>query len=307
MSTVPPGVPSPSLYKYVTIEGLRRTLEGTVRFTQPSAFNDPFELLPEMVMPIGEPERPISISFDLQSPRRVPPVGEVVDVLEGHSSSDATSRNIVADLNGCAGMLCLSKAGNSLLMWSHYADQYGGAVLEFDGGHEFLAGQIEMEYRPARPKRELSTYLTGEPIPVSELCVKAKDWEYEKEVRVFRRLVDCREVGTDPRGFPIFVQDIPAGVIKSITIGERTSDADVLDVLARVEETDIAVNLAAVADATFGFRVEPIKMATPRSKANYWMTPRTARLFGGRPTAMGEFARWMVEHHPLSKVVNKPV
>ena len=29
-------------------------LAGTVRFTQPSGFNDPFELLPEVVMPLAE-------------------------------------------------------------------------------------------------------------------------------------------------------------------------------------------------------------------------------------------------------------
>jgi hypothetical protein len=43
---------SPILYKYVSIIGLRRILEGSIRFTQPSAFNDPFELLPEIIAPI---------------------------------------------------------------------------------------------------------------------------------------------------------------------------------------------------------------------------------------------------------------
>jgi hypothetical protein len=36
------------LYKYVSIEILEKILDGTIRFTQPSAFNDPFELLPEV-------------------------------------------------------------------------------------------------------------------------------------------------------------------------------------------------------------------------------------------------------------------
>jgi hypothetical protein len=41
--------PTPvSFYKYVDMAGLRRILEGSVRFTQPSAFNDPFELLPRV-------------------------------------------------------------------------------------------------------------------------------------------------------------------------------------------------------------------------------------------------------------------
>lgn len=69
-----------SLYKYVNLEGLRRILAGSLRFTQPSAFNDPFELLPEIVMPVGETERPINLQFDLLAPRRNPPVGEVTDV-----------------------------------------------------------------------------------------------------------------------------------------------------------------------------------------------------------------------------------
>src|SRR6266702_3676633 len=37
------------LYKYVNIEVLRHILDGQIRFTQPSAFNDPFELLPEII------------------------------------------------------------------------------------------------------------------------------------------------------------------------------------------------------------------------------------------------------------------
>jgi hypothetical protein len=73
--------PASSLYKYVDIAGLRRILQGSIRFTQPSAFNDPFELLPEMVMPVDEPERRINVSFDTRAPRRRPPVGDVEDVL----------------------------------------------------------------------------------------------------------------------------------------------------------------------------------------------------------------------------------
>ena len=45
------GAASTPLYKYVDIAGLKRILQGSMRFTQPSAFNDPFELLPEVVVP----------------------------------------------------------------------------------------------------------------------------------------------------------------------------------------------------------------------------------------------------------------
>jgi len=34
---------SPALHKYVRMDGLRRILDGSIRFTQPSAFNEGFE------------------------------------------------------------------------------------------------------------------------------------------------------------------------------------------------------------------------------------------------------------------------
>jgi hypothetical protein len=58
------------LHKYVTIATLKRLLEGTIRITQPSAFNDPFELLPEIVVRKGHPEGPVPLSFDIRAPRR---------------------------------------------------------------------------------------------------------------------------------------------------------------------------------------------------------------------------------------------
>jgi hypothetical protein len=92
-------------------------------------------------------------------------------------------------------------------MWSHYADQYAGAVIEFDGSHEFFAAQVDVEYRSQRPRKHLSFYsVPDEPIPVLELCVKSNQWEYEREVRVIRCLSECERVGEDARGFPVLFE-----------------------------------------------------------------------------------------------------
>jgi hypothetical protein len=200
-------VPAP-LYKYVKIEVLKRILKGSIRFTQPSAFNDPFELLPAVVVPNDAVERLLSFSFDVLAQRRQqPPLDAVPDQCQ---ASDAISRDIVQKLNSLIGILCLSRVNDSLLMWSHYADQYAGAVVEFDGGHEFFDGQIDVEYRLRRPLRDVSTYLTAlEPIPVAELCTKSEQWKYEQEVRVIRSLADCEERGPGPRGFPVYTQQLP--------------------------------------------------------------------------------------------------
>jgi hypothetical protein len=48
-------------------------------------------------------------------------------------------------------------------------------------------------------------------------------------------------------------------------------------------------------------------MAAPSSKVGPWMSPRTAHIFSDRNTPRGEVARYLVEHHAMSKLVNQPV
>jgi hypothetical protein len=294
-----------SLYKYVTMDGLLRLLNGSVRFTQPSAFNDPFELLPEIVMLINEPRRDLPLQFDIAAPRRVPPVGDIDDIPDGYSSGDPTSRNIVHDLNKVIGILCLSRVCDSLLMWSHYAGQYSGAVVEFDAAHAFFANPIEVEYRATRPRKRLDYYQTDEPIPLAELCTKSSQWAYEGEVRIARRLVDCELVGEDGRGFPVYTQKLPIEAIKTITLGERSRAPDMSEIYNRVKDTSIGLALAAVDIAGYGFRREIIKYPVPASQMGPWMSPRTARMFLG--TNRDAWAKALIDVHPMSEIVNKAV
>lgn len=298
--------PTPLIYKYVSIAGLRRILDGSIRFTQPSAFNDPFELLPEVIVPTGEKERPISVSFDIRAQRQAAMIEQGEAIPDGFGSSDAMSRDIVHQLNQAVGILSLSKVNDSLLMWSHYADQYAGAVVAFDGAHDFFSDQIEIEYRSTRPRRQLRDYLAGIPIPLAELCVKSDQWAYEREVRVARMLDECEQDGADSRGFPVFVRRIPVDAIKSVILGERTPVVEQREVFARVMDTNISLSLAAIGHSGFAFREERVKFAVPISQMGPMMSPRTAHIFSDLQSQRGEFARWMIEHHPLSKIVNRP-
>jgi hypothetical protein len=293
------------LFKYVSIAGLRRILGGLIRFTQPSAFNDPFELLPEIITPLDAQERPITLSFDIVSGRPAMSARALETIPDGCGSSDAMSRDIVQQLNQLIGILSLTHANDSLLMWSHYADQYAGAVVGFDGSHDFFRGQIDVEYRSTRPKRHVDSYLTGTPVSVAELCTKSKQWEYEQEVRVIRQLSVCQSSATDSRGFPVFVKSVPIEAIKTVILGERTPVNEQREIFARIMETDVSLSLLAVDHQGFAFREERIKFAVPVSKMNPMISPRTAHIFCEMPGQFGEFARWMVQNHPMSKVVNR--
>src|SRR5271165_4090760 len=132
-------------------------------------------------------------------------------------------------------------------MWSHYADQYAGAVVEFDGSHQFFDGQVDVEYRSRRPMRHVSGYLSpDEPVPIAELCTKSTQWQYENEVRVIRCLSDCELKGKDRRGFPIYIRSLPTECIKSVTLGERTAVCEQRGIYQTVKDTKISLYLAAI-------------------------------------------------------------
>jgi hypothetical protein len=292
------------LYKYVDIVGLERIIRGSIRFTQPSAFNDPFELLPEVVVPNNAVEKHLSFSFDVRAQRRQPPPGALNEVPDGCQAGDAMSRDIVQQFNNLIGILCLSRVSESLPMWSHYADQYAGAVVEFDGSHEFFAGQIDVEYRPVRPMRDVAAYVSPpEPIPVAELCAKSEQWKYEQEVRVIRSLVDCEKHDIDDRlGFPVYTQHLPPECIKSVTLGERTPLGKQREIYDALKDTRITLALAAIDHRGYAFRRELIKL-----EVNPCISPRTAHIFSHLMTPFGDFARQLIANHPMSKTVNKPV
>ena len=292
------------LHKYVTIDTLKKIVRGTIRFTQPGAFNDPFELVPELHAPETD-NKNININFDLQAPRRKPAVGELPDNFRSEFCSDFNSRKIVKELNNSVGILCLSQTYNSILMWSHYADEYKGAIVTFKKDHDFFNGLIEIDYRESRPKKDISAYIDSEePVPISELCVKPKDWQYESEVRIIRSLNDCEKVGYSEK-YPIYVMDIPIECIKSITLGERTPIIQQREIYELIKASDISLFLAAVANWKYQFRDELIKHEKPVSEIPPVISPRTAHIFSELDDDLGELARWMLANHRYSEIVNE--
>jgi hypothetical protein len=292
------------LYKYVDIEFLKRILDSrSIRFTQPGAFNDPYELLPEIMMHSREEDVHMQFSFDLTAKRRRTVIEDVVQ--PNFVSSDVTSRNIVKELNKSIGFFCMSKNNDSMLMWSHYANQYTGAVIGLDIENEYFSNLIEVEYQENRPIKTIASYHPS-PVPISELCTKSKDWEYEHEVRMVSLLSDCVDTGIDDKhGFRVFVQNIPLECLKIIMLGERTSVDDQREIYLKLKTTDIGLSLSAIDNRGYKFRQEVIKY--PMSHTNNLgpnLSPRTAHIFSHLNTPLGGFARTLIKDHPLSKIVN---
>jgi hypothetical protein len=289
------------LYKYISFSNLKYLLDGTIRFTQPKAFNDPFELLPEIYL-VDDIK---GFSLDVTAPQREGSPARLADDFESKNCNDIAARDVLNGVNDLIGILCLSRNPNSLLMWSHYADEYKGAVIEFDDTHEFFTGLFPVSYEQNRPKIDFSLLQdSSEHIRLSELCYKPKEWEYENEVRIARNLNDCKSNGHF-NGFDVHVMDIPLECIKTITMGERMPIENQKYIFGKIYNTNIALGLAAISNWGYNFRPEQIKYDCPLSEMSPQMSPRTAHLFKDLKGDFGDIARWMIEKHPMASMVNK--
>ncbi len=293
-----------ALYKYVTFKNAMHVLEGTIRFTQPGAFNDPFEMVPELHVPEGfGGDREINMSFSVTAPRRVTRDYELAPDFESDHCSDSNSRSIRSSLDQTIGILCLSKNPASLLMWSYYADQYAGAVVEFDDSHDFFRGSFPIEYREHRPKLDVSYYESNnEPIPVAELCVKPKEWEHEREVRVARSLSDCQLVqDTSADGYPVYVMSIPVECVKAVTMGERMPVEHQRHIWEMVKDRNLSLHLDAISNWGYDLRRDTIKLPGMKSPI---ISPRTAHIFVQDSGPTGDIARWQLKSNKLAQFVN---
>jgi hypothetical protein len=173
-----------SLYKYVTFDRIDILKNEHIRFTQPSAFNDPFELLPffqsfapeEYVEELIKTQMynenginqmleeswnnqqkkypglqiPFSAAKDLM--RKVfesskPSINEMIRnfmVMKDGQFRIMAIDAITKSLNKSFGILCLTETPDNILMWSHYSANHTGLVFEFDDSH-FFYGRRQSE------------------------------------------------------------------------------------------------------------------------------------------------------------------
>lgn len=290
------------LYKYVSADVAKRILKGTIRFTQPSAFNDPFELLPQFITAAELVGDKRELNFCVVSPRRKG-IDRTYSAGDPGLRSDINARKIVADLNSAIGILCLTRNAESLVMWGLYANEYTGALIEFDESHEFFTGLHPVKYKKRRPVYDLSDFY-GQVVPLSDLFVKSSSWSSEREARVVRSAKDLRDTGCKFNNYPVLTMDVPIECIKAVYLGERMGLEDQKEIWSLVRNTEIALSLAAVDNWDYAFRYDHIKFPGP-ILGSPMISPRTAHIFKDEPGDFGEVARWMIEEHSLSAFVNQ--
>lgn len=164
------------LYKYLDITGARCMIGNkNLQFTNASQLNDPFDCHPKLIDYSNVPERKLLGGI----PKEWWIEKEEIDALNKRNKT----------------WLCsLSKTNDSLLMWSHYCYNHKGVCIGLDMDKVMesvppMFGEIYLEPLVLDVQytdiieRPSGYPLSGE-IFYYQWKTKAKDWEYEQEVRL---------------------------------------------------------------------------------------------------------------------------
>jgi len=235
------------IFKYVSSERIDILEKLLIRFTQPSCFNDPFEM---------------RVSVEGHSPESLDRAEDEVYknqfvkyVLRGGEHSSKKFRKIQKSHNRTAmrklkfdshfqkqaatdyafkkwdsqiGILSLSAAEKNLLMWAHYADSHRGMLIEFNPKHIFFNGPnpsdaefnfgmlTKVIYSKDRPKDRVGVTSVLEIIPM--LKIKSEEWIKEQEWRVYEML-DRRAEQVAKGSETVHLFKLPPDCIKRVVVG----------------------------------------------------------------------------------------
>lgn len=240
------------LYKYLRPDRLEVLASNEIRFTQPSAFNDPFDSQPcfERLLPRAVIEEVCGIN-------EPPGDGETPEEREGRLKSLAANLELFGSQNSKdwylantvekIAILSLAKNPDNILMWAHYADSHRGFVVGFEMDDKSIGPRVdekrrdlrEVTYSIDRPRQESPNECTAREL----FCTKSPDWTYEAEWRLFDAVNNADDSsGTDDCGNTVFLFRFEPCAISEVILGARMSDGrreKVSQVLSQPEYTNV--------------------------------------------------------------------
>lgn len=243
----------PILYKFYSHATIKALVDGTIAFTPPNKFNDPFEFLPRIVYDSGadkigqlaealseEQWETVWLGYNgehnfnqtmmefksLIEQKEI--ASEVSEVLK--SLPQKFTKNLVDIVSKNFGIACLSKDWSNPLMWAHYSGGFKGFCVGykplFFTSLEGLS-QVEVEYSKERYPLEVGKVLKGE---ISEedakglIRTKYVSWTYEKEVRFIMKISNHALKPKHDRSQ--FYLNHHSEAIDNIIVGMRCSEED---------------------------------------------------------------------------------
>jgi hypothetical protein len=227
------------IYKYIDKWGVDILRDRRIKITNPSAFNDPFEFLPQ-IPPITKDDASARVSdseflddlyeshlsdgvvssrdqFDTWLQQNRPAVLKAV--YQAYSTSNYSSDDFKKYSGSRLGVTCFSQLHDNILMWSHYADKHQGMVIAFDEG-AFGGCLYDVSYVADRPKYHpvLSTGDRTKSI-IETMSRKSVEWSHEQEIRVILPWQICDE----DRGMSFY--SVETEDIREVYLGCKAPDS----------------------------------------------------------------------------------
>ncbi len=281
------------LYKYLPPDRIDVLQGSLIRYTQPGAFNDPFETKPYITQ-ISEEDN-IEETIDQVFHEEVVAMyeglaAEVKAVFSFDAFLETTKkqresmrgqfegivnqftpllrRTMDKKINELLGILSLTEKPSNLLMWSHYAQSHEGFVVGFDSSHEYfdqrksendeLRHLRKVSYRSKRPQTQL-TDMEG----VDVFLVKSTEWEYEQEWRIMRPLSDAA-ITIPSQPYPVCLFEYPKDTIKEIYLGARMLESYRQTMLKLINDSEelsqVRIFQSAPAEKEFTIATEEIHL-----------------------------------------------
>lgn len=240
------------LFKYLSEDRIKFLKNGMIRFTQPQAFNDPFELKPSIIA-FGTGsyfeevlDKKFTALIEEQYNELPPEIRKVITKDAFIIYAESKKESVIEGMQNLAvnavpmlekvihegfekhvGVLSLTETSNNLLMWAHYANSHEGMVVGFNSEHPFfdqrksktdeLRHLKKIKYSKLRPRHVLEKIEN-----TSEFLVKSTEWEYEQEWRMLVALADADvQIKDDP--YDVFLFKVPFDAITSLYVGARAS------------------------------------------------------------------------------------
>ena len=252
------------LYKYLAPERIDILKNQLIRFTQPSALNDPFELQPmfeelfsendlkEAMDPpfeyIEEALRKqylesssklqahISIDQVIATVRKNPQALEKImeeikpTFREMMSSFSPKAKEMLTEQLQTVGILSLSEKIDHPLLWAHYTSAHKGFAIEFDTQHKFFHRRRSdhdelFHLRKVKYANRSSAGRSLSDLDGDDLLVtKETSWAYENEWRMLVPLKDADSI-LNIDGDEIHLYSIPFSTISGVILGARATSS----------------------------------------------------------------------------------
>jgi hypothetical protein len=150
--------------------------------------------------------------------------------------------------------LCFSGTNDSILEWSHYADNHRGICLEFSTSdpNSYFSKVQKVDYVEDYPILRIFSDTQEEQIK-KFILTKSNHWFYEDEWRVLEIMGDGF---TRSPGF----YDFPPASLTGVIFGLRMTDDQIREILPWFEARDPKPELyrAGVKDRAFGVQIDPL-------------------------------------------------